>query len=78
MEIQEFIKNILAAFDDVPHLELEPTSNLRSIEGWNSMHVLLLVAMIDIEYQVLLSGEELKNVTTVQALFTLVKQRRGE
>ena len=42
------------------------------------MHVLLLVAMIDIEYQVLLSGEELKNVTTVQALFTLVKQRRGE
>ena len=78
MEIQEFIKNILAAFDDVPHLELEPTSKLRSIEGWNSMHVLLLVAMIDIEYQVLLSGEELKNVTTVQALFTLVKQRRGE
>ena len=78
MEIQEFIKNIHSAFDDAPHMVLLPESNLRAIEGWNSMHVLLLVAMIDLEYQVLLSGEELKRVETIQDLFNIVKQRRGE
>jgi acyl carrier protein len=46
--------------------------------GWNSMHILLLVAMIDFRYQVLLSGEHLKTVETVNDLFDLVKQKQHE
>jgi hypothetical protein len=39
------------------------------------MHILLLVAMIDVKYNVLLSGEDLKGLGTVKELFELVKHR---
>ena len=42
------------------------------------MHILLLVAMIDFRYHVLLSGEHLKMVVSVNDLFELVKQKQGE
>ena len=42
------------------------------------MHILLLVAMIDYRYNVLLSGEHLKMVVSVNDLFELVKQKQGE
>jgi len=77
MEINEFIQNLELEFQDIGHVELQPETVLREIPGWNSMHVLLLVAMIDVNYQVLLSGEQLKPIVTVQELFNLVKQQQG-
>ena len=77
MEINEFIQNLELEFQDIGQVELQPETVLKEISGWNSMHVLLLVAMIDVNYQVLLSGEQLKPIVTVQELFNLVKQQQG-
>ncbi len=77
MEIEAFIQNLEKEFEDLSEGSLLPNTVLKEIPGWNSMHILLLVAMIDIHYQVLLSGEDLKEVVTVSDLFSHVKSRRG-
>ncbi len=78
MEINTFIAHLSEEFEDLGVLELSPSTVLRDMPGWNSMHILLLVAMIDFRYQVLLSGEHLKTVKTVNDLFDLVKQKQHE
>ena len=77
MEINEFIQNLELEFQDIGQVELQPETVLKEISGWNSMHVLLLVAMIDVNYHVLLSGEQLKSIATVQELFDMVKHQQG-
>lgn len=76
MELSDFIANLEAEFEDL-NQGLEPQTILLDIPGWSSMHILLLVAMVDIQYQVLLSGEDLKSCKTVNDLFHLVKSKRG-
>jgi len=78
MEINTFIGHLSEEFEDLGVFELSPSTVLRDMPGWNSMHILLLVAMIDFRYQVLLSGEHLKTVKTVNDLFDLVKQKQHE
>jgi len=78
MEINEFLGHLAEEFEDLGVFELTPSTILKNIPGWNSMHILLLVSMIDYRYHVLLSGEHLKAVVTVNDLFELVKQKQGE
>ena len=78
MEINEFLGHLAEEFEDLGVFELTPSTILKNIPGWNSMHILLLVSMIDYRYHVLFSGEHLKAVVTVNDLFELVKEKQGE
>lgn len=78
MEINEFLGHLIEEFEDLGVFELTSDTVLKDIPGWNSMHILLLVSMIDYRYRVLLSGEQLKNVLTVHDLFELVKEKQSE
>ena len=77
MDIQELIKHIENEFEDLQKGTLNPQTSIRDIEGWSSMHALLLIALVDNHYDVLLSGEELKNALTVQDLYTIIVNRNS-
>ena len=77
MDIQELIKHIENEFDDLPNGALNPKTSIREIEGWSSMHALILIALVDNHYDVLLTGEELKNALTVQDLFDVISKRKA-
>lgn len=77
MDIQELIKHIENEFDDLPNGLLFPETSIREIEGWSSMHALILIALVDNHYDVLLTGEELKNALTVQDLFDVISKRKA-
>jgi acyl carrier protein len=77
MDIQELIKHIENEFEDLQKGTLYPQTSIREIEGWSSMHALLLIALVDNHYDVLLSGEELKNALTVQDLYTIIVNRKS-
>lgn len=77
MDIDEFLLKLEEEFEDIDAIKLNPESVLRDIPGWSSMHILLLVAMVDRYYNVLLSGENLKSVKTVNDLFNEIIKLRG-
>ena len=77
MDIQELIKYIENEFDDLPNGAIYPETSIREIEGWSSMHALILIALVDNHYDVLLTGEELKNALTVQDLFDVISKRKA-
>ncbi len=73
MDIEEFIKKLEAEFEDVQPGVLHPKTNFREIDDWSSMYALIIIALIDLEYEVTVKGEDLMKIETIQELFDFVK-----
>jgi len=75
MVIEDFIGKLEEEFDDVAAGSIKPDTDFRNIEDWGSMHALIVIALIDTEYDITLSGADLRSVNTIQELFDLVKSK---
>lgn len=73
--IQEFIFLLEEEFDDVESGTLKASTNYAEIASWSSMYALILVALVDTEYDVTLSASDLHNANTIQDLYNIVKER---
>lgn len=69
MSIEALIKRIQEEFDEINLENLSPDTVFLEIEGWNSLYGLILMALASTEYNVELSGEQIKNIRTVQDLY---------
>ena len=77
MDINEFIDNLAAQFDDTSADQIKPETVFRDIEEWSSLVALSIIAMADEEYGVTLKGDDIKGATTVQDLFDVVKAKKA-
>jgi acyl carrier protein len=77
MNIHDLINDIETEFEEIENGTLVPKSSIRDIEGWSSMHALILIALIDNNYDILLTGEELKNALTIQDLYDIILKRKS-
>jgi len=75
MDINDFIKKIENEIEEITPGALKPDTNYRDIAGWSSMHALIIIALIDTEYNVTITGGDIRNSQTVTDLFTIIKSR---
>ncbi len=75
MDINTFIEKLEEEFEDVEAGTLQADTSYKDIEGWDSMHALIIIAMVDIEYSITLTGEDLQKAVTIQDIFDIVKSR---
>ena len=76
MELDTFIKNFEEAVEDVEVGMLDGSIPFRSLEQWDSLAVLTVIAMVDSEYDVRLKAKELKQVETLAELHALVAAKQ--
>jgi acyl carrier protein len=72
METQ-FLNNFIDILDDEPNFNLELNSKFRDLDEWDSLTALSLIAMMDSEYNITISGDQLKNLETLADIFNLIK-----
>ena len=77
MDIGEFIKKLEREFEELRPGTLKPETSFRDLKEWSSMHALIIIALIDTEYDVTLTGEDLKSSNTVRELFNIVQQKKS-
>lgn len=77
MDINSFIENFAAQFDDADVSQLNRDTKFREVEGWCSLVALSVIAMVDEEYGVALKGEDVKSANTIGELFDLVASRKA-
>jgi acyl carrier protein len=77
MNIQEFISIVEEEFDEVEKGTLEASTSFRQMEGWSSMHALILIALVDNHFDILLTGEELRGLDTIQDLYDLLASKKA-
>lgn len=75
MEINEFIEKFAEIFDDTDVTELSPETNFRELDEWSSLSVLGLLAMADEEYEVELTGDDLREAKTIKDLFSVISSK---
>ena len=75
MDINVFMAQIAEQYDEVDVTTLTPETAFRKVEGWTSLVALMIITMIDEEYGVVITGDEMKTAATLQELYDLVASK---
>ena len=74
MEIKDFIANLVEQYDEVELADFAPETKFKEFDEWSSLTSLSIIA-IDDEYGVVIKGDEIRAISTVQELFDLVQSK---
>lgn len=72
MTLHEFTINLEKEFEDLEPGTLTPDTNYRDIKNWSSIYALIVVAFIDLNFDIILNANDLKGANTVKELYELV------
>ena len=75
MEINDFIEKFAGEFEMTEPEEFTPDTQYRDLDEWDSLLGLSIIGMINNNYGVKVTGEEVKNAGTITGLFTIVESR---
>ncbi len=76
MNIQEFIENFAAQFDETEPEAFTAETRFKDLDEWSSLAALSIIAMVDDEYDVIIKGKDITNSDTIQDLFDVVAKHR--
>ena len=74
VKIEDLIEKLEEEFEEIEAGSIKPETEFTDIENWGSMHALIIIALIDMEYDVTLTGHDLKKMRTVQDLFGIINE----
>jgi acyl carrier protein len=75
MEINTFLQNFAQMLDDTDSSLIKATTIFRDLEEWDSLTALSLIAMVDEEYSLKLTGDDIKSAITIGDLFDTVSSK---
>jgi len=73
--VQDFIKRIEDQFEDIPKGKLKPDSIFRNVLEWNSINALIIIALVQTEYEVVIDAEDIRKSKTINDLFNIINSR---
>lgn len=76
MNNEEFISFFAEQFDDTPADAFAETTDFKQLEEWDSMVALMVIAMIDEEYNVKINGEDIRTADTIADLIAIVSSKQ--
>lgn len=76
MDLSSFIENFADLFDETDASEITATTVFHELEEYTSLIALSIIAMVDEEYGVTLTGNEMKSAVTVEDLFNIVSAKK--
>jgi acyl carrier protein len=68
----QFLNNFNEILDDEPKFKLELNSKFRDLDEWDSLTALSLIAMLDEEYKITVTGDQIKSLETLGDIFNLL------
>lgn len=75
MELKDFIQNFASLFEDTDISEFKEETKFRDLDEWSSLIALSVLAMVDEEYDVQLTADEMRKATTIGDLFNTVSSK---
>lgn len=75
MELEQFVQNFAAQFEDTDTTDFGPKTDFRNNAEWTSLTSLSIIAMADEEYNVTLTGDDIRSSKTIQDIFEKVKAK---
>ncbi|MBO4263434.1 MAG: acyl carrier protein [Bacteroidales bacterium] len=77
MDMEDFIANFADQFEDTDAGDIRADTAFHELDEYSSLIALSIMAMVDEEYDVQLTGADIRTAVTVEDLFNIVKARRA-
>ena len=75
METEKFVNLFAQQFDETALSTFKLEIKFREIEEWSSLNALSIIAMVDEEYHVKLTGEDIRAARTIEDVYNCVKSK---
>ena len=75
MTLDEFVKAFAAEFDNTPEEVFNPDTHFRELEEWGSLTALSIISMVDDNFDVLITGADIRSCTTIEDLYNIVQSK---
>lgn len=75
VSIEEFITRVEGEFEDMESGKLKPESVIKEHFTWDSINALIFIAHVNVEYDVVITADDLVNSITVNDLYNLVSSK---
>lgn len=76
MELQDFVEKFAEQFDETDVNSIKTDTVFKNLDEWSSLIALSVIAMVDEEYEVALKGDDIRNASTIEDLFNVVKAKK--
>lgn len=73
--MEEFIEKFASLFPVTSKDEINGDTEFKYLDDWSSMTTLTLVAMVEDDYGITLSSNDIRNTDTVSELFELITDK---
>ena len=75
MELNDFIKNFASDFEMTDIEEFTPSTVFKDLDEWDSLMSLGIIGMIKNNYNIKITGNEIRDVNTLEELYKLVASK---
>jgi len=75
MDISAFVKNFALQFDETDPELISADTEFKNLDEWSSLTALSVISMVDEEYDVTLTGNDIKSSDKVIDLYGVIKSR---
>ena len=76
MDIKEFTERFVEVFDDSEDLNLTPDTYYKELDEYSSLTILAIIAFADENFDVAITGKEIRETETVQDLYELITGKK--
>lgn len=69
-----FLLQVASLFEDTPLETIKMDSKFKELEDWDSLVALSMIALFDSEFNIKISGETIREISTIQELYDLTQK----
>lgn len=75
MKIEDFVTNFESSIEGIPPGTLTPETVFRDLPQWDSLGALTLLVMVNTEFGVTMTGNELKACSTIREIHDMISKK---
>jgi acyl carrier protein len=73
--LDEFLKRFCEELEDVELNSIDTSTDFKNIDKWDSLVALSIIAMIDEEFEIRVTGSDLIKSKTIEDLYNLIQNK---
>jgi acyl carrier protein len=77
MDFQGFVSKFADQFENTDESEFAADTKFHELSEWDSLIALSIIAMVDEEYDITLTGDDIRQSATIEDLFRIVEAQKG-
>jgi acyl carrier protein len=78
MDIESFVQEFAEQYDEIPAESFTPDTLFKENDEWSSMTALSIIAMADANYDVRLTGDDIRKSSTITDIFNIVAEKANK